>query len=148
MSQIPTVIRREIVKEVVTKMLEMNREGEYVVRTLIVDDTRIEDTILELLKDFCELTGRCNPEEVYYGVPDSIVVISTSNCKEWSDERFDTITILAVVKRKSFKIDYVYGYGIEEICIENICWHHNEIPIEIRGHFDELYGDLRARCSI
>jgi len=138
---------KEVVKEVVREVIgrsEDERGEKYVVRTLIVDPTTyIYDVVAELLMKYCDIAGKC-PEDV--SVPDAVVAVSTSNCKEWHDELFETISILVVVNRAPYMVYYVYDGGIEDLCIDETCWHHLDIPRPLKDLIDEVYGDLRAPC--
>jgi len=139
----------KIVKEVVREVIERSEDerGEkYVVRTLIVDPTTyIYDVVEELLMKYCDITGKC-PEDV--SVPDAVVAVSTSNCKEWHDELLETLTILAVARHTPYVVYYCYDGGIVDLCIDEVCWHHNEIPLQLKDLIDEIYGDLRAPCRL
>jgi len=146
--QIQSQIRsRKIIKEVVREVIERSEDesGEkYVVRTLLIDPTSyVFDVVEELILKYCELTNSCTEDVLPL---DTVVAVSTSNCREWHDELLETLTILAVAKHAPYTVYYVYDGGIEDLCIDSTCWHHLEIPKVLEDLIDEIYGDLAAPC--
>jgi len=146
---IPEPKLREVVREVIRELVtttEDARTGErYTVRTLIVDPTTyIWDVVHEIIIKYCEITGKCQVGAT--DEPDAIVAVSTSNCKRWADELFETLTILAVIDRTPYTIHYTYDGGIVDLWIDEAYWHHLEIPKNIQALIDEIYGDLVPPC--
>jgi len=125
-------------------MSVVRRVNKHIVKATIVDDPRVYALVRDVIEYYCGSTLNCDPNRI--DVPEAVVAIFTSNCRDWHDELFESLGVMASVSGQPFKIEYYYNTGEELLCVEEVCRKPGEYPEEVRNAVYDIYDALRAEC--